>query len=143
MFSIFEIATFILYMVKQRRSCLKNTLKDQYPGVNISDLTLRRIFLVAKSKKGKGKARLRVGAEVSGVHRVDGHSRVYRDGHRASYDSIRIENPAHDSLGAWKILLEGKFKVRKVVLIIENHDWDFWHGYYRNGGRYDWHQWRR
>ncbi len=122
---------------------LKKTLREQYPWVNISDLELRRVFLVAKTKKGKGQAWLRVGPVVSKIHRVNGHPRVYRDDHRASYDSVRIDNPASDSWGAWQLFLEGKFKVRKVVLIVDNHDRDFWHGYHRKGGRYDWHQWRR
>ncbi len=122
---------------------LKRTLKEQYPWVNISDLVLRKVVLMAKTKKGKGKAQLRVGPEVSDLYRINGHPRAFRDEHRASYDRVRIGNPSYDSGGPWQILLRGNFKVRKVVLVVDKRDLNRRYGFHRDWDRYGWHHWRR
>lgn len=98
---------------------LKRELLNQYPGINIGDYTLRRVVLVAKTKAGRGSAQLRVGPELSRHYRVDGAPRSFHSHHRDSFDRIRISNPFRDSWGPWQLFLQGNFKVRKVVLVLE------------------------
>ena len=98
---------------------LKRALLEQYPGIEVSDYRLRRVVVVAKSKAGRGNVQLRVGPEVSGRYRVAGIPRDFRNGQRYTFDRIRIDNPFGDSWGPWQLHFHGNFKVRKVVLILE------------------------
>lgn len=109
---------------------LKRELLNQYPGINISDYRLRRVVLVAKTKKGQGSAQLRVGPELSPQYRVDGLPRAFHSHHPESFDRIRIRNPFRDSWGPWQLFLQGNFKVRKVVLVLERrHYAQYGYGY--------------
>ncbi len=98
---------------------LKKALLEQYPGINISDYRLQRVVVVAKSKLGRGNVQLRVGPEVTDGYRVAGDPRGFFSDHPRSFDRVRINNPFGDSWGPWQLLLNGNFKVRKVVLIVE------------------------
>lgn len=99
---------------------LKKTLKEQYPWVDSTDLELRRVVLVAKSRHGRGNAQLRVGNHLSEMYRVDGRSGRFRNDRRDSFDRIHISNPSRDSGGPWQIDLQGDFVVNKVVLEVDD-----------------------
>ncbi|NNK95923.1 MAG: hypothetical protein HKP41_16360 [Desulfobacterales bacterium] len=101
---------------------LKRALKQQYPWINTRNLTLRNVILVAKSRVGRGHAQLRVGRRVSDYYRVAGHPRAFKKNHRKTYDRVRLYSPTYNSRGPWQINLSGNFKVRKIVLIAENHN---------------------
>jgi len=98
---------------------LKKALRNQYPGIDVTDFRLLKVVLLAKTKKGRGVAQLRVGPEVSEFYRVAGRPRGFRHNNRDSFDRISIENPYNNSRGPWQLNLQGKFKVRKVILIVE------------------------
>jgi len=100
---------------------LKKSLKEQYPWVQISDLKLKKVVLVAKSKKGRGGAGLRVGKWATDMCEVGGSPRSFHDNDRGSFDRVKFWNPSHGSRGPWQIGLRGNFIVRKVVLIVDNH----------------------
>lgn len=101
---------------------LKRTLKQQYPWIDTRNLTLRNVILVAKSRVGNGHAQLRVGRRVSDFYRVAGHPKAFKKNHRKTYDRVRLYSPTYNSRGPWQINLSGNFKVRKIVLIAENHN---------------------
>lgn len=107
---------------------LKKALKRQYPGIDISDYRLDEIVLVAKTKFGKGNAQLRVGPGLTGLYRVAGRPRDFNSNGKHSFDRVRIDSPFHDSWGPWQLNLQGIFKVRKVVLLLEK----------RNSHHYGW-----
>lgn len=98
---------------------LKKALHRQHPWINVSEYRLKKVVLVAKTKHGRGGARLRVGPEVTGFHGVGGHPRGFHRKHRKSFDRVHIYNPSNQSWGPWQLLLRGNFKVRKVVLEVE------------------------
>ena len=108
---------------------LKRELLNQYPGINIADYRLRRVVLVAKTKAGHGSAQLRVGPELSPQYRVNGAPRSFHSYHPESFDRIRIRNPFYDSWGPWQLFLQGNFKVRKIVLVVEKRYHEHY-GYY-------------
>lgn len=100
---------------------LKRSLKQQYPHVKISNMDLYKVVLVAKSKKGKGGAKLRVGDRTTAMYRVAGHPRALKNERRTSFDRVKFYNPSNNSRGSWQVDLKGNFIVRKVVLEVENH----------------------
>lgn len=98
---------------------LKKELQEQYPGIVVSNYRLRKVILVAKSKRGSGEAQLRVGPKLTGRYRVGGNPRMFSSNHDKSYNSVWIDNPFYDSWGPWQLLLQGNLKVREVVLVVE------------------------
>lgn len=98
---------------------LKRALKEQYPGVVIDDLELRRVVLIAKSRQGRGEARLQVGHRTTEMFRVEGGEGRFRDERRFTFDRVFFSNPSRNSNGPWQIDLQGNFIVRKVVLEVE------------------------
>ena len=103
--------------------------------MNIRDLHLRKVVLVGKTKGGRGHAQLRVGSHTTDMYRVQGHPRDFHYDDRSTFDKVRFYNPSYGSRGPWQLFLRGKFKVRKVVLIVEKerryrddrgyHDWPY------------------
>ncbi len=100
---------------------LKKSLKEQYPWVQVSDLKLKKVVLVAKSKQGRGGAGLRVGTLATDMHEVGGSPRAFHNNGRSSFDRVKFWNPSHGSRGPWQLGLRGNFIVRKVILIVDNH----------------------
>ena len=111
---------------------LKRALKEQYPGINVSDYRLRKVVVVAKTKAGRGNVQLRVGPEMTARYRVAGNPHDFYSNHPRSFDRVRIHNPFVDSWGPWQLLLNGNFKVRKVVLVVEERHQR------RHGRHYGW-----
>ncbi|KJR99360.1 MAG: hypothetical protein VR65_16415 [Desulfobulbaceae bacterium BRH_c16a] len=99
---------------------LKKALKDQYPSVNVADLELRRVVLIAKSRRGQGSAQLRVGNRQTEAYQVDGRPGRFRDDRRDIFDRTHFTNPSYDSRGVWQIDLHGNFVVDKVVLEVDD-----------------------
>lgn len=100
---------------------LKRSLKEQYPWVKVSDLDLKKVVLVAKSKKGRGGAGLRVGKWETDMSTVGGSSRSFHDNGRNSFDRVKFWNPSRSSRGPWQLGLRGNFIVKKIVLVVDNH----------------------
>ena len=100
---------------------LKKTLKAQYPWVELSNVDLRKVVLIAKSKKGRGSARLRIGQRWTPKYQVDGDPRSFRRYQRYTFDRIHFQLPSANDRGPWQIDLQGNFIVRKVVIVVEDH----------------------
>lgn len=98
---------------------LKREMIRQYPRLNIVDYRLKKVVVMAKTKHGRGRVQLRVGPEITHPYRVGGHPGQFHRHHPGTFDRVRIRNPFADSWGPWQLRLQGNFKVRKVVLIME------------------------
>lgn len=111
---------------------LKKSLKAQYPWLRISDLELQKVVLVAKSKRGHGGAELRVGKWTTGRYEVSGEPWLFQDERNYTYDKIRFRNPSRNSNGPWQIHLRGNFKVRKVVVVVNQNRHRDYYGHWDN-----------
>ena len=100
---------------------LKRSFKEQYPWVNLSNMNLRRVVLVAKSKRGGGGAQLRIGDRVTDMYGVAGSPQSFQNDRPYTFDRIGFRNPSYNSRGPWQINLKGNFIVRKVVLVVEDN----------------------
>lgn len=119
---------------------LRKAFREQYPRVELADMDLRKVVLVAKSKRGKGGAQLRVGEWLTENYAVAGRSVDFRDRRKITFDKVQFHNPSVSSHGPWQIDLRGNFIVRKVVLELENYRWrDRYYGrkHHYNKHRFD------
>ncbi len=95
---------------------LKREIKEQFPKIDLKKFTLDSVVLVAKSRKGAGKARLEVDSTQSFIHQIDGTPRDFLDSDAYTFDRILIHNPAYSSRGQWQLHVKGNLKIRKVVV---------------------------
>lgn len=100
---------------------LKRTLKEQYPHVNLRNINLGKVVLVAKTQRGMGGAELRVGKRRSESFYVHGNHRDFHNPRPFTFDRVHFANPSRDSRGKWRMNLWGNFVVRKVVLVVDEH----------------------
>ena len=98
---------------------LKKSLKAQYPWLHVADLELKKVVLVAKSKRGNGGVELRVGKWTTDRCQVGGDPWLFQDDSTYTYDKIRFRNPSRSSQGPWQIHLRGNFKVSKVIVVVK------------------------
>jgi hypothetical protein len=98
---------------------LKVLAKAQYPGLNLGKFDLERVRLVAKSRRGNGKATLRVGQRMSNTKRIAGTQSDFRGNQGYTYDRLVFTNPKNNSNGNWQMDLGGKIKVKRVVLFLD------------------------
>jgi hypothetical protein len=114
---------------------LKHELRRQYPRLKVKNFKLRKVVLVAKSKRGHGTAQLLVGNNASHPERINGFPAQYHDNRGYSFDRVPFHNPSRASDGRWQIVLQGNLVVRKVILVLDDHG-------YRSTNRmysWDWH----
>ena len=94
---------------------LRAKAKNQH-GIQTQDYELHGITLIAKTRKGQGKARLKVGGELSAAQVVDGTPSEFQDNSAWTYYKYEFDNPKEDSNGAWQVKLKGNFKIDEVIL---------------------------
>ena len=97
---------------------LKQELKRQFPRLKIDRWDLKRVILVAKSKRGNGQAYLQVGRFDSRSEFIDGNRFDFQE--RGSFHRIPFEAPRRDQ-GKWQIHMQGKIKVKKVVVVAKKN----------------------
>lgn len=89
-------------------------------GVDLHKRRLKRVILVAKSKRGKGKATLQLGQKMKPTKDVlaakNGY--VFHDEARQSYNRV-IWNANRKSSDIWQIHLKGRIKVKAVIVEME------------------------
>lgn len=100
----------------QNSISIKRELREQFPNLQLRRFTLDNVVLVAKSRKGQGKAKLEVNGTTSFIHQIDGYPSEFQDSDAYTFDRIKIINPAYNSRGQWNLHLKGNLKVRKVVV---------------------------
>lgn len=94
---------------------LRTKAKNQH-GIQTQDYDLHGITLIAKTRKGSGKARLKVGGELSTAQVVDGQASNFQDSSDWTYYKYEFDNPKENSNGVWQVKLKGNFKVSEVIL---------------------------
>lgn len=123
---------------KKATLLLKHELRRQYPWLKVKNFELRKVVLVAKSKRGHGTAQLLVGNNASYPERINGFPDQFRDNRGYSFDRVPFRNPSRASDGRWQIVLQGNLVVRKVILVLDDHDYRFTNRMYS----WDWHSHR-
>lgn len=98
---------------------LKKKIKHRYPHIDLRNYTIKKVVLNAKTKYGKGYAKLRVGNHYSHSMTVDGHPKDFHHNHRHSYDRVVLNNPKKYSKGQWQIYTTGNFKVKSAIVVLE------------------------
>jgi hypothetical protein len=101
---------------------LKREIKDQYPRMKLRKFSLKAVNLVAKTRRGHGTATLLVGQQASRSKTVAGSRHEFHSNRPYTYDRVRLRNPSNSSQGRWQIELQGAFKVKKVVVVLERKD---------------------
>jgi len=100
---------------------LKRELRRQYPWLKVKNFELRKVVLVAKSKRGHGRAQFLVGNNASHPERINGLPDQYHDNRGYSFDRVQFRNPSKASEGRWQIDLQGNLVVRRVILVLDDH----------------------
>ncbi len=96
---------------------LKQRLADEYPELDVRELELESVTLVAKTRYGRGQARLIVGQDETRWVRVAGNPGDFDNPSRRTFSHEVFDAPYQaDSRGVWQMELNGNFKVRSVVL---------------------------
>lgn len=99
---------------------LKREIKMQNPHMNLQQMKLLAVVLVAKSKHGRGEATLNVGYQSSYPQTVPGNPYDFQRPSAYTYKRVQLKNPSFDSQGKWQIELKGLIKVSKVRVIVES-----------------------
>lgn len=95
---------------------LKQKVQNHYPALNLNQYDLKKVVLVAKTKHGRGKAALKVGGAQTFPKVVGGAPRDFHNG--GYFYKTGFLNPKSNSNGVWQMKLNGKFKVKKAVLVL-------------------------
>ncbi len=96
---------------------IKNAIKRQYRNLKIKNFNLDKVVVVAKTKNGNGRASLVVNGYRSSGAVVDGYPREFR--RPGNFDRVTLHNYSYGSRGAWKVRLDGVFKVKKLKVHLE------------------------
>lgn len=100
---------------------LKMLAKQQNPYLDLRDLKLEEVILVAKSRMGMGNASLIVGGVKGYEQNIPGHPQDFYDNGRYTYTRVKLENPNYrdQSQGVWQIDLKGNIKVKRIILKVK------------------------
>lgn len=106
---------------------IKQKLKSQYPGVQLKNLELKSVNVVAKSKgkkshrrarSGKATLSLIVGQKSSPQKLVPASPYHFQNESSYTYNKISIKNPSYSDQGQWQIKTNGNIKVKSIVLVV-------------------------
>jgi hypothetical protein len=98
---------------------LKQEIKALNPNINLQNSKLVSVMVMAKSKRGHGKATLVVGRQVSRSHNIGGYPEDFHYNERYTFNKVQISNLGMGSQGKWQLDLQGNLKVKKVVVVIK------------------------
>lgn len=98
---------------------LKKLIKQQNPMINLQMAKIKKVVLVAKSKRGMGEASLIVGQDSSYPEYINGSPRQFHSESPRSYSTVVLQNTSYDSAGKWQIELQGNIKVKEVIITIQ------------------------
>jgi len=94
---------------------LKKELRRRYPQFDLHSYSLRKVLLLAKSRRGHGLASLSVGDYYTREQTIQGQPRDFRH-NGYFYNRLKFRNPAPGADGPWQIHLRGNINVNRVVL---------------------------
>ncbi|MGE3756127.1 MAG: hypothetical protein AB7H97_00130 [Pseudobdellovibrionaceae bacterium] len=101
---------------------LRQEINRQYPGVNLRNADIVSVRMVAKSEMGRGTAALVVGSQMTRPERINGRPQDFHSSRPNTFDRVDLYNPSYNSVGVWQIELNGKIKIRRVVVEIDHNN---------------------
>ena len=97
---------------------LKRELKKQHPHINPKKLRLKKLILIAKSRKGHGRVQLQSGQGLSAAQQIPGHKRDFHNPKQSTFHRVGIKLPGSGAKGYWQLHLTGQVIVREIKLIV-------------------------
>ena len=98
---------------------IKRELQRLYPHLNINSYSLKKVVVMTKSRDGYGTVQLGVNKKRGKAARVKGHRNDFHKGDRFNFDKIELSNPGGKGHGNWYLHFNGRFKVRKIIVAVE------------------------
>ncbi len=98
---------------------IKRELQRTYPHLNINSYNLKKVVVMTKSRDGYGTVQLGVNKKRGKAARVKGHRSDFHKGDKFNFDKIELSNPGKKSNGNWSLHFNGRFKVRKIMVAVE------------------------
>lgn len=98
---------------------LKQMIKMKNPKINLSNMELEKVKIIAKSRMGRAEAVLVVGQVVSYPKTIAGNPRVFHTNAPGSFNQTVLANPKMNSAGNWQIDLKGSVKIEKIVVMMK------------------------
>ncbi len=99
---------------------LKSLALKLNPQLDINNLQLLAIEILAKSLQGKGKIRLRTGNKLTGWEKISGNKNTFNSKQAESFYTAKIRSPDAGKGKVWQLLINGYIKIRKIVLYTAN-----------------------
>ena len=96
---------------------LKREIKKLHPNMDFSKFDLKRVVLLAKSKKGKAEAYLKIGQYESAVESIDGNQFDFSS--NQGYSPVVFQSFSENDNGVWQIHMKGNIKVKRINLVAE------------------------
>ena len=105
-------------MTQESTIFLKRELRRM--GYDVRNADLKRVVLVAKSKRGRGQAKLVVGQNATFADNVGPaqNGLGFQSERPASYNRIPFRHSG-DSRGRWQIQMRGRIKVKAVIVVFK------------------------
>lgn len=100
----------------QNTIALKRLVKQENPSLNLRDLELLSVSVLAKSKQGRGEVSLVVGHDVSYPEIIPGSPAMFRSMSPRSFSPVSLHNDLRSSQGKWQLDLRGNIKIQSIML---------------------------
>jgi len=84
--------------------------------MDINNVGLLAIEVLAKSQQGKGTLRLRVGNKLTAWTKVAGTLKKFDNNESNTFSTIKIRSPEEGKGKVWQLLINGYIKIRKIIL---------------------------
>jgi hypothetical protein len=95
---------------------LKALALKSNPSLAIDDASLLAVEVLAKSRQGAGKMRLRVGNNYTQWTTVGGTKDTYDMDTADSFTTVKYRSPKNGKKKVWQLFINGYIKIRKIVL---------------------------
>ncbi len=99
---------------------LKSLALKINPQIDINNIQLLAIEILAKSQQGKGMLRLRIGNKLSDWQKISGDKQTFNSKQNDSFHTTKVRSPDAGKGKAWQLLINGYIKIRKVTLYTAN-----------------------
>lgn len=119
---------------------LKKELLTKYPRLDLKNMNLQSVCLVAKSKFGRGTAELMVGQSSQDRKNIDGTPQGFDNVRERTFDEVMLNNYSRFDDVPWQIHLMGNVKIRKIVVhAVREPSGGGWRMNYKDvdGGKFD------
>ncbi|MCB0309278.1 MAG: hypothetical protein KDD50_05235 [Bdellovibrionales bacterium] len=97
---------------------LKALIQRQYGRVNLEDMELQGVQLMAKSAAGRGSAALYVGGRYQDQATIDGRRGDFENDARWTFNPSNLRSfERGDRQGRWELELNGNVKIRQIIVM--------------------------